>query len=132
MADIKFTGYVNKIRQVGTGTVVEVAEKHRRKNEATGEWENDGTATYYDVWVDRAQIEDGALVENGLATVEGSFRTKVSEKDGRKYYTNVVNAKVITKVSRGGASAPQGGSDWGTPSAALAGIGAVPVADAPF
>lgn len=117
MADIKVTGFINNIKQVGNGTVVELSEKGRRKNESTGEWENDGTATYFDVWVDRAEVEPGALVENSLVTVSGSFKTKVTEKDGRKFHTNVVNAKTVSKPVRGGGSsvASAVNSEWATP-----------------
>jgi hypothetical protein len=115
MADIKVTGFINEIKQVGTGTVVELAEKHRRKNEATGEWENDGTATYFDIWVDRAEVEAGALAKNSLVTVTGNFKTKVTEKDGRKFYTNVINAKTVAKPVRNGAATSTVNTEWATP-----------------
>lgn len=115
MADIKVTGFINEIKQVGTGTVVELAEKHRRKNEATGEWENDGTATYFDIWVDRAAVEAGALAKNSLVTVTGNFKTKVTEKDGRKFYTNVINAKTVAKPVRNGAAPSTVNTEWATP-----------------
>lgn len=112
MADIKVTGFINAVKTIGSGTLIEVAEKHSRKN-AAGEWEKDGTATYYDVWVDRADKETGSVEEGNLVTIEGSFRTKVTEKDGRKFYTNVINARTVTKTGRGssgGFSAPN--TDW--------------------
>lgn len=102
MADIKFTGWINEIRVLPQGTVIEVAEKHRRKNDATGEWENTGEATYYDVWVDRAQYDPEELRESNLVRIEGSFKTKVTEKDGRKFYRNVINARTLESVSRDG------------------------------
>lgn len=122
MADIKVTGFINAVKTIGSGTLVELAEKHRRKNEATGSWENDGTSTYYDVWVDRADIEPGSVVENNLVTIEGSFRTKVTEKDGRKFYTNVINARTISALARQAAN-----TDWAS---AVKSIGAVE--EAPF
>jgi single-stranded DNA-binding protein len=115
MADIKVTGFINEIKQVGTGTVVELAEKHRRKNEATGEWENDGTATYFDIWVDRAEVEAGALAKNSLVTVTGNFKTKVTEKDGRKFYTNVINAKTVAKPTRSGSAPAAVNPEWAIP-----------------
>jgi hypothetical protein len=115
MADIKVTGFINEIKQVGTGTVVELAEKHRRKNEATGEWENDGTATYFDIWVDRAEVEAGALTKNSLVTVTGNFKTKVTEKDGRKFFTNVINAKTVANPVRNGAAPAAVNAEWSTP-----------------
>jgi hypothetical protein len=93
--------------------LVELAEKHRRKNDATGEWENDGTATYYDVWVDRAQGWANGINENTLVTVHGNFKTKVSEKDGRKFYTNVINAREIEVTNKGGARGVN--VEWATP-----------------
>lgn len=123
MADIKVTGFINAVKTIGSGTLIELAEKHSRKNEQ-GDWEKDGTATYYDVWVDRAEIESGALATDNLVTVEGSFRTKVSEKDGRKFYTNVINARTVSGVTRGGASAPV--TDWAST------VKSVPEVEAPF
>jgi hypothetical protein len=118
MADIKVTGFINAVKTIGSGTLVELAEKHRRKNPTSGDWENDGTATYYDVWVDRAESEPGAIKEDNLVTVEGSFKTKKTEKDGKTYYTNVINARTVSNAGRSGASATV--TEWATPAAAEA------------
>lgn len=126
MADIKVTGFINAVKSIGSGTLVELAEKHRRKNETTGEWENDGTATYYDVWVDRAENPDNAVAENNLVTVEGSFKTKRTEKDGKTYFTNVVNARLITAAGRGGSVASAPNIDWAST------VKSVPQDEAPF
>jgi hypothetical protein len=130
MADIKLTGYINDIRQVGTGTVAEVAEKHSRKNPSTGMWEPDGTATYYDVWVDRAETEAGALEVNSLVTITGSFKTKKTEKeDGRVFYSNVVNARTITKPNRGGSETAHPAGRAFTAPAPAAPVAPAPVVD---
>lgn len=104
MAQIETVCYINKVKQIGTGTVLECAERHSKKNPQTGQYEPDGTVTYYDVWADNAEMEHGAMAENNLVRITGSFKTKVTEKDGRKFYTNVIQAKTIAFAKAGGSA----------------------------
>ena len=98
MAQIKVTAYLNTIKSIGTSTLFEIGERHSRKNETTGAWEQDGTNTYYDVWVDRAGADLTQFAEGDLIVIEGSFRTKKTEKaDGKVYYNNVINASSLAK-----------------------------------
>lgn len=127
MAQIKVTAYLNTIKKIdgvgGTSTLFEVGERHSKKNPQTGAWEQDGTNTYFDVWVDRAGADLSQFVEGDLINIEGSFRTKKTEKpDGKVYYNNVINATALSKFQKRDNFAQS-----------LAALGAVEVdPDAPF
>lgn len=100
MAQIKVTAYLNKIKFTQYGTIFEIGERHSRKNPDTGAYEQDGTNTYYDVWVDRSGADASLFNEGDLVVIEGSFRTKKSEKDGKTYYNNVINATSLKPFER--------------------------------
>ena len=100
MAQIKVTAYLNKIKHTQYGTIFEIGERHSKKNQATGEWETDGTNTYYDAWVDRTGADASLFNEGDLIMLEGSFRTKKTEKDGKTYYNNVINATSLKPYER--------------------------------
>lgn len=110
MAKIEIVGFVNSVKEINGSWVVELAEKHRRRNQA-GEWETDGTATYYDVWM---QDEHAFVQENALVRVNGSFKTKKSTYNDkmtgepRVSYRNTVNAFSCEPV--GASNSPTGGS----------------------
>lgn len=101
MAQIKVTAYLNTIKKIGDATLFEVGERHSKKNPQTGAWEQDGTNTYFDVWVDRAGADLSQFAEGDLINIEGSFRTKKTEKpDGKVYYNNVINATALSKFQK--------------------------------
>ena len=100
VAKIEVTAYLNKIKHTQYGTIFEIGERHSKKNQTTGEWEQDGTNTYYDVWVDRSGADASLFNESDLIVVEGSFRTKKTEKEGKTYYNNVINATSLRPFER--------------------------------
>ena len=97
--EVKFSGYVNRVKQFDWGVVYDIAHNQVQKNQA-GEWETVGK-DYFQV-VGPAGLQEGQKVE-----VVGRMKTKTFDKsDGSKGISLQVRAESVTPVE-GRQSAPQ-------------------------
>lgn len=101
MATIKVTAYLNEVKDIKGSTLFKVGERHARKNDATGEWEQNGDNSYFDVWTSRAEINPAAFEIGDLIVIEGSYRsTKVETEEGKTYFNHVINATSVKKFEK--------------------------------
>lgn len=106
--------WVNKVKQLQFGTIIEVASNQRAKNQTTGEWETVGK-TYYEVslgdGVDASAISEGIEVR-----IVGTFKAVKWERDGKTGLNLKVRASEITPIQKpGGAAAPAASQSWDEP-----------------
>jgi hypothetical protein len=96
--EVKFSGYVNRVKQFDWGVVYDIAHNQVVKNQA-GEWETVGK-DYFQV-VGPAGLQEGQAVE-----VIGRLKTKTFDKsDGSKGISLQVRASSIEPVQTRGKAA---------------------------
>lgn len=97
MANVEFTGFVNKTLTNGDGQVwlLKTAEPHRRENDK-GEWETTAR-TFRDVLLSRDSDPDmfAGFTEGDRVTVKGYELTVHSQSGGNDYYNLTVYADSI-------------------------------------
>lgn len=92
--EVKFAGYINRVKEFEWGVVYDVAHAQVQKNNA-GEWETVGK-DYFQV-VGPAGLEEGQKVE-----VVGRLKTKTFDKtDGSKGISLQVRAETMTPADMG-------------------------------
>lgn len=101
MATIKVTAYLNEVKDINGSVLFKVGERHTRKNETTGEWEQNGENSYYDVWTSRAGVNPAMFEVGELIVIEGGYRsTKKETEDGKTYFNHVINATSLSKFEK--------------------------------
>jgi hypothetical protein len=88
--EIKFTGYINEIKEFSWGKIAKVAHSQVRKNDA-GEWETVGR-DYFDVILP----EGSRVSEKDKVEVIGKLKSKTfDKKDGTKGMSLEVRAESV-------------------------------------
>ena len=99
--EVKFTGFVNAVKEFDWGTVLKVSHNQVKKNDA-GKWETI-SRDYFDVIVDGKT----KFAENDSIDVVGKLKTKLyDKKDGSKGISLEVRGDDVKKSA--GAAPAQG------------------------
>ena len=102
--------WVNKVKQLQFGTVLEIASNQRAKNQDTGEWETVGK-TYYEVTLaDGVSASD--IVEGIEVRVVGTFKAVKWERDGKTGLNLKVRASEISPIIKSDSVAGSVPTGW--------------------
>lgn len=109
-----------ELRYISTGTAqaqFSVAVNNRRKNQSSGEWEDQTEWFNVVVWGDQAERISQYVTKGRQVYVEGRLQTRNWDDDqGQKHYRTEVIAQTIqllgSRDSQGGGGS-SGGGEWG-------------------
>lgn len=107
-----------ELRYISTGTAqaqFSLAVNNRRKNQSTGEWEDQTEWFNIVVWAEQAERISQYVTKGRQLYVEGRLQTRTWDDDqGQKHYRTEVIAQTIqllgSRDSQGGGG---GGGEWG-------------------